>query len=62
MIRYVKHYYGSYWDVDNYMYDKAFDPDEKKWAILTNTMTSPVTIKKGLTEAEADAFIKLLRS
>ena len=53
---YNKHYYGSAWEGDEYIGDSS--EYDSKWCIFANTKV----IKKDLTEAEADAFLKLLRS
>jgi hypothetical protein len=43
-------------------YDKAFDRGTQDWCIVSYVITDPKIIKTGLTEEEADAFLKLLRS
>lgn len=53
---YNKHYYGSAWEGDEYIGDSS--EYDSKWCIIADTKV----IKKDLTNAEADAFLKLLRS
>ena len=43
-------------------YDKGFNKITQDWFIVSDAITHPKIIKTGLTEAEADAFLKLLRS
>ena len=53
---YNKHYYGSAWEGDEYVGDSS--EYDSKWCIIADTKV----IKKDLTDAEATAFLKLLRS
>ena len=62
MIRYYKRYYGTEWEGDEYVGDSSMH--DNKWSIVCddlNTIKSTL-VKVKLTEAEADAFLKLLRS
>jgi hypothetical protein len=56
VIIYNKHYYGTAWEGDEYVGDTS--EYDSMWCIFADKKL----IKQGLTEAEADAFLKLLRS
>lgn len=43
-------------------YEKGFNRETNDWCILKNLYTNTEIVHRGLTEEEADAFLKLLRS
>ena len=50
------------WERPKIQYDKAYDLDAKDWGIIQNPLSSRAKIiKTGLTEEEADAWLKLLK-
>lgn len=42
-------------------YDKAFNKETQDWCIVANALMDFKIVKGGLTEAEADAWLKLLK-
>ena len=44
-----------------HIYDKAFNKETQDWCIVTNALIEFKIVKGGLTEAEADAWLKLLK-
>ncbi len=44
------------------IYDKIENEEDGEWGIVADVLTNPKMVVNGLTEEEADAYLKLLRS
>jgi hypothetical protein len=44
------------------IYDKIFNEEDGDWGIVADVLTNPTMVAVELTEEEADAYLKLLRS
>jgi len=44
------------------LYDKVYNEEDGEWGVVADVLTYPKIIAEGLTEEEADAYLKLLRS
>lgn len=44
------------------LYDKVFNEEDGDWGVVADVLTYPTIVAEGLTEEEAEAYLKLLRS
>ena len=44
------------------MYDKIYNEEDGDWGVVADVLTYPTIVVEGLTEEEAEAYLKLLRS